>query len=41
MRIYEFLKVSIYRWIEFSGYTICGIDFYRNYARFYWKKKQT
>lgn len=41
MRLKEYIKVSWYRWIEFSLYTICGIEFYRNYPRFYWKNKQT
>jgi hypothetical protein len=48
MRLIEFLSVSAYRIKEFFLYTICGIDFYRNYSRFYWgninreqlKKKQ-
>lgn len=38
-RLIEFIKVSTYRWIEFFNYTICGIEFYRNYSRFYWKNK--
>lgn len=38
-RVSEFIKVSGYRWIEFFNYTVCGIDFYRNYSRFYWKNK--
>ena len=41
MRILEYLKVSKYRIIEFFCYTICGIEFYRNYSRFYWKTKST
>ena len=41
MRLKEYIKVSWYRIIEFSLYTICGIEFYRNYSRFYWKNKQT
>ena len=48
MRLLEFIKVSKFRLVEFSLFTICGIDFYRNYSRFYWgninreqlKKKQ-
>ena len=36
MRILEYLNVSMYRVKEFFLYTICGIDFYRNYSRFYW-----
>jgi hypothetical protein len=40
-RLKEFFIVSKYRWIEFFSYTICGIDFYRNYSRFYWKNKAT
>ena len=36
MRILEYLNVSMYRLKEFFLYTICGIDFYRNYSRFYW-----
>jgi hypothetical protein len=39
MRLIEFLKVSKYRLIEFINYTVCGIEFYRNYDRFYWKNK--
>ena len=38
MRLKEFFIVSKYRWTEFFLYTICGIEFYRNYSRFYWKK---
>ena len=41
MRIKEYIKVSWYRIVEFNLYTICGIEFYRNYSRFYWKNKQT
>ena len=41
MRLLEYFKVSKYRLIEFSFYTICGIEFYRNYSRFYWKNNQT
>ncbi len=36
MRLLEYLNVSVYRIKEFLLYTICGIDFYRNYERFYW-----
>lgn len=36
MRLIEFLSVSGYRIKEFFLYTICGIEFYRNYSRFYW-----
>jgi hypothetical protein len=36
MRIKEFLNISGYRIKEFFLYTICGIEFYRNYSRFYW-----
>ena len=39
MRILEYFKVSKYRVVEFFNYTICGIEFYRNYDRFYWKNK--
>ena len=39
-RLKEFIKISFIRLIEFSFYTISGIDFYRNYSRFYWKNKQ-
>jgi len=41
MRILEYLKVGKYRITEFFCYTICGIEFYRNYDRFYWKNKST
>ncbi len=40
MRLIEFFIVSKYRLIEFLLYTVCGIDFYRNYTRFYWKNKK-
>lgn len=40
MRLKEFLIVAKYRWIEFTMYTICGIEFYRNYSRFYYKKME-
>ena len=36
MRLIEFVNVSMYRLKEFCLYTICGIEFYRNYQRFYW-----
>lgn len=39
MRLFEFLKISALRLIEFSFYTVGGIEFYRNYPRFYWKRK--
>ncbi len=39
MRLYEFFKISALRLIEFSFYTVGGIEFYRNYPRFYWKRK--
>ena len=39
MRFYEFFKVTLLRLIEFSFYTVGGIEFYRNYPRFYWKRK--
>jgi hypothetical protein len=39
-RLKEFIKISFIRLIEFSFYTISGIDFYRNYSRFYWKNKK-
>ena len=39
-RLKEFFILLKYRWIEFSLYTICGIDFYRNYSRFYWRNKE-
>lgn len=38
MRLIEFYKVSKLRFIEFWLYTVCGIEFYRNYSRFYWNK---
>ena len=39
-RLIEFLIVCKYRVTEFFGYTVCGINFYRNYSRFYyWEKK--
>lgn len=41
MRLKEYIKISWYRLVEFSLYTVCGIEFYRNYPRFYWKNKQT
>lgn len=41
MRIKEYIKVSWYRIVEFNLYTVCGIEFYRNYSRFYWKNKKT
>lgn len=41
MRLKEYFKVSVYRLVEFWLYTVCGIDFYRNYSRFYWKAKQS
>lgn len=40
MRLIEFLKVSFIRLIEFSFYTVAGIEFYRNYDRFYWRKNK-
>lgn len=39
MRLIEFFKISALRLIEFSFYTVGGIEFYRNYPRFYWKRK--
>ena len=39
MRLIEFLKISALRLIEFSFYTVGGIEFYRNYPRFYWRRK--
>lgn len=39
-RLKEFFIISKYRWIEFFSYTVCGIEFYRNYSRFYWKNKE-
>jgi len=36
MRLIEFFNVSTYRLKEFFLYTVCGIEFYRNYQRFYW-----
>ena len=36
MRLFEFINVSGYRIKEFFLYTICGIEYYRNYERFYW-----
>ena len=38
-RIKEFLKVSVFRLIEFNLYTLSGIEFYRNYERFYWRNR--
>jgi len=40
-RLKEFLIVSKYRLIEFFSYTICGIEYYRNYSRFYWNNKES
>lgn len=40
-RLIEFFRVSQFRCVEFWSYTICGIEFYRNYSRFYWKKKES
>jgi len=40
-RLKEFIIVSKYRLIEFFAYTVCGIDFYRNYSRFYWNNKES
>lgn len=37
MRLIEFFKISLIRLIEFSFYTVGGIEFYRNYSRFYFK----
>jgi hypothetical protein len=37
MRLLEYINVSMYRIKEFFLYTICGIEFYRNYERFYWR----
>lgn len=36
MRLTEFINVGIYRLKEFFLYTISGIEYYRNYERFYW-----
>jgi hypothetical protein len=36
MRLLEYLNVSMYRIKEFFLYTILGIEYYRNYERFYW-----
>lgn len=38
MRIIEFFKLIMFLFIEFFLYTVCGILFYRNYSRFYWKR---
>lgn len=38
MRLIEFYKVSMLRFIEFCLYTVCGIKRYRNYSRFYWNQ---
>lgn len=38
-RIIEQYRLFTYRLTEVLSYTICGIDFYRNYERFYWKNK--
>jgi len=40
MRLKEFVIVTWYRWIEFISYTVCGIEFYRNYSRFYWRNRE-
>ena len=40
MRLKEFIIVTWYRCIEFISYTVCGIEFYRNYSRFYWKNRE-
>jgi hypothetical protein len=36
-RLLEFLTIIGYRLVEFNLYTICGIEYYRNYSRFYWR----
>jgi hypothetical protein len=36
MRLAEYFNVGMYRLKEFLLYTVCGIEFYRNYSRFYW-----
>lgn len=41
MRLIEYFKVSVFRLKEFWLYTVCGIPFYRNYERFYWRKVVT
>ena len=38
-RLIEFFKITNYRLTEFIMYTVCGIEFYRNYDRFYWNQK--
>ncbi len=40
MRLVEFLKISLIRLMEFSFYTVGGVEFYRNYDRFYWRKNK-
>ena len=35
-RLAEFITITGYRLIEFKLYTICDIEYYRNYSRFYW-----
>ena len=39
-RLKEQYILFIYRFVEFTNYTICNIDFYRNYERFYWKNRK-
>jgi hypothetical protein len=36
-RLAEFITITGYRLVEFKLYTICGIEYYRNYSRFYWR----
>ena len=38
-RLYEQYQLFRYRVVEFFSYTVCGIGFYRNYERFYWRNK--
>jgi hypothetical protein len=40
-RLKEFLIISKYRSVEFFTYTVCGIEYYRNYSRFYWNNKES
>ena len=36
-RLKEFFTITGYRLVEFNCYTICGIEYYRNYSRFHWR----
>ena len=37
-RLGEFFTLKGYVFQEFFLYTICGIEYYRNYSRRYWKR---